>query len=346
VTPEISVVIVNWNGSQILPRCLDSLFHQTFHNIEVIVVDNGSTDGSREIMDPLRNAFLGAGIPFELIGLEENMGFAAANNHGAAQARGKWLALLNNDAFPEPDWLKSLLEAANQNPQFTFFASQIVADQDGYPPDSLGDILHISGMAWHRGRNQANKSLSQQSIEVFSPCAAAAMYDRQAFLMVGGFQERFFSHHEDVDLGFRLRLAGQRCLYVPGAIVRHIGSASFGVESYLTIKNGHRNLVWSYVENMPGWLFWKYLPAHLLANLFFLAFYTLRGQARPIWRAKWEAILGLPDAIRRRRWTQRNRTVSPWEISQYLDHGFLSPYLLGRHTAGLRKFIQSTPGDD
>ena len=153
---------------------------------------------------------------------------------------------------------------------------------------------------------------------------------------VGGFQERFFSHHEDVDLGFRLRLNGARCLFVPQAVVRHVGSASFGIESYQTVKNGHRNMVWSYLENMPGSLFWRYLPAHLLANLFFLVFYTLRGQGKAIWAAKWQAVLGLPYSINRRRLIQKNRKIAPGDISSIIDHGWLSPYLLGRRAARWR----------
>jgi GT2 family glycosyltransferase len=331
MTPEVSVVIVNWNGKKILPRCLDALKRQTYLDFEIILVDNGSTDGS---LDDLHDDGKYPQRPImRLVLLGQNLGFAAANNRGAVEARGKWLALLNNDAFPAPNWLESLVETANKFSNFQVFASKLVSDVDETTVDSAGDILHTSGMAWHRGRGRPAEEFSGRPVEVFSPCAAAAMYDRQAFMEVGGFQERFFSHHEDVDLGFRLRLNGARCLFIPQAVVRHVGSASFGIESYQTIKNGHRNMVWSYIENMPGSLFWRYLPAHLLANLFFLVFYTLRGQGKAIWTAKWQAVLGLSYSFNRRRLIQKNRKVPTGYISSILDHGWLSPYLLGRRTA-------------
>jgi GT2 family glycosyltransferase len=134
-------------------------------------------------------------------------------------------------------------------------------------------------------------------------------------------------YHEDVDLGFRMRLLGYRCLYVPSAIVYHKGSASTSIKSDFAVYYGHRNLVWSFFQNMPGWLLLKYLPAHLLANLVFLVYYSLRCQAAPIWRAKWHAFLGLPRALRKRRSIQKNRQISPEEISQVLEHGWLKPYI-------------------
>ncbi len=334
MTPEVSIIIVNWNGIKILPRCLEALQAQTNQNFEIIVVDNGSTDQSSE---GLENRYPNLSV----MQLGRNLGFAAANNRGASAARGKWLALLNNDAFPTPNWLEKLLDCARENPSFSFFACQLVSDADEKILDGAGDIYHISGMAWHRGRGKLASDFhsisGNQPIEVFSPCAAAALYDRQSFLDIGGFQERFFSHHEDVDLGFRLRLIGKRCLYVPQAIVRHIGSASFGVESDLTVRNGHRNLVWSYLENMPGILFWKYLPAHIIANVVFLIFYSLRGQGKVIWRAKWEAVKGIPEALRRRRHIQKNLGIEPEQISHIIDHGWFSPYILGRRTAAWRQ---------
>jgi GT2 family glycosyltransferase len=133
-------------------------------------------------------------------------------------------------------------------------------------------------------------------------------------------------YHEDVDLGFRLRLRGNRCLFIPQAVVRHVGSASTGKKSDFSVYHGHRNLVWSYFQNMPGKLFWKYLPAHLLANVVFLVYYSLRGQASVIWRAKWHAFLGLPRALRKRKIIQRQCRISPDEISRVFEHGWLKPY--------------------
>ena len=140
---------------------------------------------------------------------------------GARLARGQWLALLNADAFPEPDWLERLLEAAETIPN-AFFASRQIQANSTELLDGEGDVYHISGLAWRR--NYGLPVLEKfDTEEIFSSCAAAALYPRQAFLDAGGFDEDYFSYHEDVDLGFRLRLKGLRCFYVPKAVVYHVG---------------------------------------------------------------------------------------------------------------------------
>ncbi len=250
-TPRVSVIIVNWNGAKILPQCLASLARQTYTDFEIIIIDNGSTDGS---VDQLEKHW----PKIRVKRLKENLGFAKANNLGGHQARGLWLALLNNDAFPEPGWLKELVQASERYPDFSFFASHLImADRPEYI-DGLGDIYHISGMAWRRGHGKHHQNFSSEVSEVFGPCAAAALYPRDLFLRVGGFDEDFFCYHEDVDLAFRLRLRGHRCLYVPQALVKHLGSKSQGAHSDFVIYHSHRNLVWTYIKNMPGKLFWIY----------------------------------------------------------------------------------------
>lgn len=334
--PVVSIIILNWNGGKYLPRCLEAVKAQTYPDYEVLVVDNGSQDGS---VDGIEAGWEN----LRVIRLERNLGFAAANNLGARGARGRWLVTLNNDAYPAPDWLANLVGAAENvdDGSFSFFASKMVLANNPDRVDGTGDILHSSGLAWHRDHNRPVGEAVHAQEEVFSACAAAAMYRREEFLNAGGFDERFFSHHEDVDLGFRLRLRGFRCLYVPSAEVAHVGSASFGLESDFTVYQVHRNLVWSYFSNMPGFLFWKYLPAHLLANVVFLVFYTLRGQGKSIWRAKWDALRGLPEALRKRRAVQGTRVVAPGEIDRLLDHGLLSPYLLGRRAGKIKKISGS-----
>jgi GT2 family glycosyltransferase len=301
---------------------MESIVNQTFKNFEVIVVDNGSTDGSVSYLKKYHPETI-------VIELKENLGFAVANNIGARRARGNWIALLNNDAFPELEWLQSLMDAIERRPSYSFFASQLVKANDPAILDGAGDVYHISGIAWRRYYNYAVDAVKHPEEEIFSPSGAAALFDREAFLDVGGLNEDFNSYHEDVDIGFRLRLQGHRCLYVPKAVVRHIGSASYGVKSEAQVYHGHRNLVWSYFQNMPGWLLWKYLPAHLIANIIFLVYYSYLGLSKAIWRSKIDAIKGLPEVFRKRGEIQKNRIASSAEISAVLEHGWLGPYLLG-----------------
>ncbi len=330
--PLVSILIVNWNGKDYLYHCLEAVFAQTIQSREVIVIDNASTDGSPE-------AALVAWREIRLVRLEKNVGFAAANNLGAKLAQGRWLALLNNDAFPHPDWLEKLLEVAETHPEFSFFSSCILSANEPERIEAAGDVYHISGLAWHRAGGLSVSQVPSQG-EVFSACAAAALYERQAYLEVGGFDEDYVSHHEDVDLGFRLRLQGYRCCFVPQAVVEHVGSASYGRESDLTVYRVQRNLVWTYVKNMPSPLLWKYFPAHLSANLFFLLYYTARRRMNLIWRAKRDALRGLGYMLRKRAIIQHKRRVPMQDLTSVFEQGWLSPYLLGKRGRSVKQLFR------
>jgi GT2 family glycosyltransferase len=320
-SPLVSVIVVNWNGAEIIDRCLEALTRQTYSQFELIIVDNASTDDSER---NLERKFPSLAPCVER--LSRNLGFAAANNLGAKIAQGNWLVLLNPDAFPAPDWLEKLVLAASQHPSYASFASRLVQAHDPKLLDGAGDVYHISGLAWRRYHTLSADSYGDKSEEVFCACAAAAMYSRAAFWDVNGFDEDFFSYNEDVDLGFRLRLRGGRCWYVADAVVQHVGSATTGRNSEFAIYHGHRNMVWVYFKNMPSPLFWRHLPTHLIANLIPLVYFTLRGRARAIWRAKIDALRGLRMMLRKRREIQKTRRVAPRELERVMDRRWLSPY--------------------
>ncbi len=256
-----------------------------------------------------------------------------ANNIGARLARGKWLALLNADAFPRPDWLEKLLHAAYRHPEFSFFSSRQLQFAQPDILDGAGDEYHISGLAWRRFYNHPAQQYGLQEDEVFSACAAAAIYNREDFLEVGGFDESFFAYFEDVDLSFRLRLAGGRCLYVPEAEVCHVGSASSGKTSDFVMYHGHRNLVWTFFKNMPGSLFWWYLPLHIGMNFFFGISFLLKGRGSAVLRAKFDAFYHLPAIIRERRQIQETRKISVRDLLKVMNRGLFAPYWALRRRA-------------
>jgi GT2 family glycosyltransferase len=322
-SPFVSLIIVYWNSARYFPRCLESLSLQTFRNFEIIIVNNGSSD---EGLKDLERKY--PKLDFRIEHLQSNIGFAAANNLGAQFARGKWLILLNTDAFPEPDWLENLTTASKSNPEIASFSSRQIQANAPELLDSTGDAYHVSGLAWHIGLGYPCEQYGLDSGQIFSPCAAAAMYLRQAFLEVGGFDEDFFSYFEDVDLGFRLQLKGYRSLYVADAIVHHIGSAALGAKSDFAFYHVHRNMIWTFVKNMPSTLLWRYLPAHLFANLVYLLYYSLRGRGKALWRAKWHALKELKEVLRKRRLIQSYKLATSAELTQRMEHGFLKPYLL------------------
>ena len=306
ISESIAVIVVSYNSGATLMRCLESIQRQSLFPRRVIIIDNASVDGSAL-------AAAKAYPEFTFKFLAENTGFAAANNYAARIADDcDWLALLNPDAYAASDWLEKLSAATQCNPQFGFFGSRMLMAKDPARIDGTGDVYHASGLVWRGGYRNIAINHAETAEEIFSPCAAAALYRRKDFLEVSGFDESFFCYMEDVDLGFRLRLRGLRCLYVPDAIVHHEGSASTegGQHSDFAVYHGHRNLVWVFVKNMPGLLFYLLLPLHVLLNLVTVVWFTMRGQGRVILRAKRDAVMGLSSAWAKRRQVQAERSLS------------------------------------
>ena len=311
-SPLVSVIIVNWNGRSFLERNLQALVNQTFRDFETIIIDNGSTDNA---VDGLELRWPEVRVKR----LARNVGFAAANNLGIEISRGYWIALLNNDAFPQTDWLETLVKAVTDHREYSFFASCLLSARQANQIDGLGDAYHYSGYAWRRGHGRPLPKQLLTPVEVFGPCAAGAFYRREDLLAVGGFDELFFCYHEDVDLAFRLRLQGHRCLLIPEAVVEHVGSGSQGAASNFVRYHSHRNLVWTFVKNMPGFLFLLFLPAHLLLNLGTLFYFFLVGQGMVIWRSKRDAFRALGRVWKQRRTIQKKRCIPVRQFLKVLD---------------------------
>lgn len=320
---RVAVLIVNFNSGSLLGECLRHVRAQTRRPEQVIVVDNASNDGSSN-----RAECDYPGVT--VVRLEHNLGFAAANNLAARRAgEVDWLALLNPDAFPEPDWLERWLAAADVHPDYACFGARLVDAGDARRLDGTGDVYHVSGLAWRRDHGRRIVDGERDAGEIFAPCAAAALYRRTAFFEADGFDEAYFCYFEDIDLGFRLRLLGYRCGYVADAVVRHVGSAVTGRRSPFSLYYGHRNLVWTWCKNMPGSLFWRYLLLHLLLNLGSVLWYTLRGRGGVLLRAKWDAVQGLPRCWRQRRAIQSQRRVSAGALRQMMSGSWRALYRRG-----------------
>lgn len=311
----VDVVVVNYNSGDLLRLLVAALQRQTFQAFRVIIIDNGSHDRS---IDDLANG----AIPVVLVRANANLGFAAANNLAIrSYVQSAWVALLNPDTNPEADWLECLLEATRAYPEYHFFGSKMLSAADPRRLDGAGDVYHVSGLHWRNGHGCWDASAYQQAVEIFAPCAAAALYRTQDVLDVGGFDEDFFCYAEDVDLAFRLRLRGHRCMYVPQAVVEHVGSAIAGLHSDFQLYHGHRNLVWVFIKDMPGWLFWIYLPYHLVLNLYSLIVFTFRGRLNPLWRAKRDALRQVRREWRKRSAIQSGRVVKVRQLHALMARG-------------------------
>ena len=315
---SVSIIIVNYNGGDHLERCLDCLFDSTFVDFDVFIVDNCSTDHSLGSIQEKYQKLLEDKI--HIIALGKNTGFAHANNIGIAESTGKWVCLLNADAYVTPNWLELLLLAAKDNPEYGFFGSHQINFSDPNLMDGTGDMYARNGRAWRRDFRQPRLNAVQENDEVFGACAAAAMYQRRILEEAGGFDEDFFCYFEDVDLSFRLRLLGNRCLHVANALVHHVGSGSVGGDhSEFALYHGYRNSFWTFIKNMPGTLLWRNLPRHLWLCFREIRFAKSIGMGKAAFRGKWQGVRALPRLLRKRKLIQSKRRVDADEIARLLQ---------------------------
>lgn len=239
-------------------------------------MDNGSSDGSLETLPELDARFM-------IMEMGENLGFAVANNHAANDAKGDWIALLNPDAFAKPNWLEEGLAARDLLPNTAMVGSTQILALEPDKFDGLGDEYHAFGVAWRAGFGAP--VTDTRSREAFGPCGAGAFYDREVFQRLGGFDESFFCYHEDVDLAFRMRLAGYRCVQSADTIIDHVSSAISGRASEFAVYHGTRNRIWTFFNNMPWQLLIFLTVPHILSNLAFLTVSVFRkGRFTPTFR--------------------------------------------------------------
>lgn len=308
-TPVVSLVVVAYQSGAHLSRCLDALAAQTFQDFEILMVDNASTDGAPQ-------AALRAHPGVRLLEPGVNLGFAAGVNRATEAARGDWLALINPDAFAEPEWLATLMAAAQAYPRIRCFGCRQLDAEDPLRLDGLGDVMSITGFPYRGGyRGQAPGRIPPG--EVFSACGGAMLVDRRLFQSLGGFDERLFCYGEDVDFGFRMRLAGESTLVIPDAVVRHVGgAASGGARSDFAVFHGTRNRLWVYIKDTPPVLFWLSLPLHILATLVLFARHATRGELAAPLRGLWAGLKGLKLALAMRREAQAQRKAGSWRIAR------------------------------
>lgn len=308
-------MIVNWNGRPLLDSCLRALRGQAFpqEDTEILLVDNGSTDGSV--------AYVQAHYPeVKAIALPENRGFAGGANAGIQAARGPTIALLNNDAWPEPHWLEALVQALEAHPEVGFCASKILCADDPQVIDTAGDSFYTYGMGAKRGMGQRDGPQFSQEAHVFGACAGAALYRRALLEDLGGLDEDFFLYGEDVDLSFRAQLKGYHCLFVPEARAYHRVAATAGRGSDRVVYYNRRNMVYVLMKDLPTSLWLR----HLASILFYWAggdgFFVLSGHTGAILRARRDNLAMARRMMAKRKAIQATRRVSDATIESLLTH--------------------------
>jgi len=319
VTSQAAVIIANWNGRHLLPGCLRALEHQTFRNFEIVIVDNGSRDGSVE--------WLATHAPHvRIIRNADNLGFAAANNQGIRATTVPLIVTLNNDAVPDPDWLESLVAAADRSEQVGMFASRVVLRQPAGRMDSAGIEVDRAGVAWNRLWGEPESDVGPEPIEVFGPSAAAALYRRSMLDQIGLFDEALFAYYEDVDLAWRARWAGWRCLYISSARVQHIHSATGGQDSPYKRWLLGRNKWWVIAKNYPFRVMWHYVPVMWLVDLAAMLIGIVAGRSLSPVRGRWAALRAW------RSWWRRRNDVQQHQAEAIDWYALLRPIRLPRRS--------------
>ncbi|MBE3639790.1 glycosyltransferase family 2 protein [Mangrovicoccus algicola] len=292
------MVLVNYNSGAQLARALDSLAAQLHPAQDIVVVDNGSTDGSLGLVDWTRHGAV------RLVALPENLGFAAASNLAARRVSADWLAMLNCDAVAEPGWLAALARAAARHPRCRIFASaQALMDRPGVL-DGAGDVYSITGLAWRGGHGRSAAQLPGEG-RCFGACAAGAFLSRRLFLDLGGFEESYFCYLEDLDFAYRAGLAGHECRFVPEARILHRSGGVSGARSAWTLRISTRNRLHLFLRCTPLLLLLASWPLFLLG----LGLSVLQGARHGQGRA---VLAGIADGICRLRFSLgQRREVAP-----------------------------------
>ncbi len=306
---KASVIVPNWNGMKFVGMCLDSLAKLDFKDYEVIVVDNGSTDGSREVIEEKYPHV-------RLIKLPENMGFAIACNEGIKASIAEYIVLLNNDIEVTPDWLRELYEGMERHPECGMGTTKMMFLDQRDVFYNTGDLFH----SWSAGggRGQGEKDIGQYDTEdyVFGACAGAGIYRRAFFNQVGLFDEDFFIFAEDVDLNMRGQLQGLKAVYLPKAKVFHIGTATVGLYSDRYVYLCKRNDVWVFIKNYSLRMYFKYFFSIWKHQFADIKYFTYRGQGQVLLKSKWDALKLLPKILCRRYKIQTHRTAPDFEIQK------------------------------
>jgi GT2 family glycosyltransferase len=326
MSPLVSVVVVNLNRKDLLGQCLDSIWQQQFQDFEVVVVDNGSNDGSLDYLYGISSDRL------RIVALPENLGFAGGANAGIRLAHSRYVATLNNDAEAEPGWLGALVDCLEENPQVGMAASKILFAGDRGRIDKVGHLIYPDGLNHGRGSGELDLGQFDKTEEVLFPDGAAALYRKKMLDQVGLFDERFFAYGDDADLGLRGRLAGWTCIYVPEAQVSHVHSATAGEFSPFKAYLIERNRLWVAVKLWP-------LPLLMVSPLFtavrfaFHAYGALSGTGSSgrfasdvsrralvmaIFRAYWSGLGQLGGILRSRREIRRFQRLGDIEFMRLI----------------------------
>jgi GT2 family glycosyltransferase len=303
----VSVIIVNYNGSEVISGCLEALGRQTFGDYEILIIDNDSTDGSLSLIREVLKEISLEGRA-KVIPLDANLGFTGGNACGLSHATGSYIALLNADTEPDRVWLEELVGAAERDPSAGVCASKLIV-YNSTIIDSAGDGYSFALKGFKRGEGRDAREFGEKEY-VFGACAGGALYRRAMIEEIGFLDEDFFLIYEDTDLSFRAQLAGWKVLYVPTALLYHKVRSTIGTMSRVAVYYSMRNAEFVRIKNVPFPVFVASLPQFLLGAVMEFIYVGLKhGDCLLYLKAKRDAVLMLPRMLRKRTRIMRSRKV-------------------------------------
>lgn len=316
--PKVVIIILNWNGKENTINCLESLKLTTYSNYEIIVVDNGSTDGSARYFN---NHYSEIG----LIENGENLGFAEGNNVAIREVLKreeiKYIALLNNDTIVKPDWLEKLVNALESDEKIGSCQPKILSLINPDTIDAVGIYIDRYGGAAQEGHNEKDLGQYDRITEVFGVCAGAALYRANMLNQIGLFDKDFFAYYEDVDLAIRARLFGWKSVCVPQAVIYHIHSATLGNDSPFKKYLLERNSYYYVIKNLPRKVIILFLVSKVRFTFFTLIDLTRNRKFKLIEslvKGNLHALRNLPLMISKRSDLQAKRLISEEDFKMWL----------------------------
>lgn len=302
---KVSVIIPNWNGKYLLKKCLESLEHQTYKNFEIIVVDNGSSDGS---VDYVKSKF----PEVKIISLKKNYGFARAVNTGIKAAKKEYLVLVNNDTEADKNYIEYLVKAAQRLPDVGFIAPKMLNFHKRNIIDSAGDAVDVVGHSYNIGLGEEDGPKYNKDGYVFLATAAGSLFKKEMFDKVGYFDEDYFTYMEDVDLCLRAQIKGFKGWYEPRAVLYHIRKETSSKITAMSEYWHFRNMTQNIIKDYPMKLLLKDFNWLKIILVNFHTFWYLVKQGL-IWRAflaEGYILINLPKLLNKRSKIQKSKIVS------------------------------------
>jgi GT2 family glycosyltransferase len=310
--PLVSVIILNHNGRHMLKVCLDSVVAQRYGNLEIILVDNGSSDASVEFVRENYPARV------QVIANSGNLGYVLAANQGIECSKGEFLVVLNNDTRADKEWIAHLVRKALSDPDIGICASKQLKFDDPRIIDSAGVRLFRGGYARDRGKGEVDRGQYEITQEMFGAAGASAFYRRAMLDRIGLFDKDYFAYCEEFDLCFRALLYGWLCVYVPDAVVYHMGGATRArKDERFLIYYIERNRIFTIIKNYPLKLFLLTLPYLLKYELDILMRFFMRFE-KEVMTARFDALKLLPKMLAKRRLVQISRKIPVSRLRSFI----------------------------